>query len=210
MKCVTPSVEFVGISKNLTEKEILEHLEECGRTAYKSGDKIKDGSAEKFIKSIIKRGHESVIEHFGFTVRIVTDRGLTHELVRHRLASFTQESTRYCLYALDKFGNEITTIKPSGINQEEQVEEWFNAMEDAERHYLKLVEMGVKPENARSVLPTCTKAEIVITANFREWRHIISLRTESGAHPDIRLLCNDILELFKNKIPVLFDDIEVQ
>lgn len=210
MKCVTPSVEFVGISKNLTEKEILEHLEECGRTAYKSEDKIKDGSAEKFIKAIIKRGHESVIEHFGFTVRIVTDRGLTHELVRHRLASFTQESTRYCLYALDKFGNEITVIKPSGINQEEQVEEWFDAMDDAERHYLKLIELGVKPEDARSVLPTCTKAEIVITANFREWRHIISLRTESGAHPDIRLLCGNILELFRDKIPVLFDDIEVQ
>lgn len=210
MKCVTPSVEFVGISKNLTEKEILEHLEECGRTAYKSEDKIKDGSAEKFIKAIIKRGHESVIEHFGFTVRIVTDRGLTHELVRHRLASFTQESTRYCLYALDKFGNEITVIKPSGINQEKQVEEWFDAMDDAERHYLKLIELGVKPEDARSVLPTCTKAEIVITANFREWRHIISLRTESGAHPDIRLLCGNILELFRDKIPVLFDDIEVQ
>lgn len=210
MRCVTPSVEFVGISKNLTEKEILEHLEECGRTAYKSEDKIKDGSAEKFIKAIIKRGHESVIEHFGFTVRIVTDRGLTHELVRHRLASFTQESTRYCLYALDKFGNEITVIKPSGINQEEQVEEWFDAMDDAERHYLKLIKLGVKPEDARSVLPTCTKAEIVITANFREWRHIISLRTESGAHPDIRLLCENILELFRDKIPVLFDDIEVQ
>ena len=210
MRCVTPSVEFVGISKNLTEKEILEHLEECGRTAYKSEDKIKDGSAEKFIKAIIKRGHESVIEHFGFTVRIVTDRGLTHELVRHRLASFTQESTRYCLYALDKFGNEITVIKPSGINQEEQVEEWFDAMDDAERHYLKLIKLGVKPEDARSVLPTCTKAEIVITANFREWRHIISLRTESGAHPDIRLLCGNILELFRDKIPVLFNDIEVQ
>ena len=90
------------------------------------------------------------------------------------------------------------------------VEEWFDAMDDAERHYLKLIKLGVKPEDARSVLPTCTKAEIVITANFREWRHIISLRTESGAHPDIRLLCGNILELFRDKIPVLFDDIEVQ
>ncbi len=205
MKVIEPKVEILT---PLDGAAILKHIEQCGRVAYKSEDRITEDSAEKFISNIIKRGHESVLEHFYITVKFTTDRGLSHEFVRHRLCAFTQESTRYCLYAKDKFGNEITVIKPSQITDTEQIDEWNAAMDDAEKHYMKLVELGCKPENARSVLPTCVKTELVVTTNIREWRHILKLRSEKGAHPDIRAISAILLSLFVDKIPILFSDIE--
>jgi len=152
------------------------------------------------------------LEHFNITVKITTDRGISHEIVRHRMASYAQESTRYCNYNKDKFNNEITVVKPSEINKSDKdvYFRWFNVCRDAENSYLKLVENGVKPEIARSVLPTCLKTELNMTANLREWRHFLKLRTDKAAHPDIRIIAIDLLKQLKKLIPIIFDDIEVE
>lgn len=187
---------------------ILKLIEQCGRTAYKSEQNIQDGSEKKFVAGLIKRGHESVLEHFNITVKFVTDRGISHEIVRHRLASYTQESTRYCNYGNDKFGNEISVICPSSLKTAQRVI-WRKQMKDAEKAYFTLLNAGVKPQDARSVLPTCLKTEIVMTTNLREWRHVIKQRIAKDAHPDIRILFKDLLKQFKEAIPVVFNDIEV-
>lgn len=187
---------------------ILKHIERCGRTCYQSFDKALEGSAERFVKHITERHHESVLEHASISVKFILDRGITHELVRHRLASFSQESTRYCCYAKEKFLGEITVIKPCELEEGTLAySKWLESMEEAEKCYLELLECGVKPETARSVLPTCLKAEIVVTANLREWRHIFHMRTSSAAHPDIRLPMRSLCQEFRKHIPVVFDDI---
>ena len=157
-----------------------EDIEDAGRTAYQSHDKITPGSAAKFIKMIIKRGHLSVLEHASARIRFVVDRGITHEMVRHRLIAATQESTRFCRY-----GEHIQVIQPPGLD-EGQFSVWRKAVCEAERQYHELLSRGCKPEIARAVLPTCLKAEIAITANFREWLHIFDMRTSEFAHPQIR------------------------
>ncbi len=186
---------------------ILQHLEIAGRTAYKSEDKITPESAEKFIRSIVSRGHESVIEHFSITVRFITDRGVTHEIVRHRLCSYTQESTRYCNYS--KLG--MTFIRP--VFWEKNTASyylWEESMRNADREYEKLINVyHAFPQEARSVLPNSLKTEIVCTANIREWRHILRLRTSPTAHPQMRALMLPLLAELKGLLPVLFDDITV-
>lgn len=162
--------------------EIL--LERAGRVCYKSEDKINAESAPKFVKMICKRNHESVLEHAVATIMFTTDRGITHELVRHRIASFSQESTRYVNYY--KKG-EIRVVKPLGMNEDQEYI-WWNAVKEAERSYNMMLTNACTPEVARDVLPTCTAADIVVTANFREWKHIIKLRTSKAAHPKIRQL----------------------
>jgi len=194
------------IETPLNEEEILSHIERCGRVAYKSEDKITKGSAEKFIRSILKRGHESVIEHFSFSVRFICDRGVTHELVRHRLAAYTQESTRYCNYA--KKG--VQFIKPFfWVEGSQEYDTWIKAMDIAEMSYNHLIKIGATPQEARSVLPNSLKTEIVATANVREWRHILRLRTSKAAHPQIREVMLPLLAELKRRLPVLFGDIEV-
>ena len=201
MKVIEQSVEILT---PLNGEEILKHIETCGRTCYKSEGS--DTSAGKFVANIIKSGHESVLEHFSFTVRFVTDRAVTHEIVRHRLASYSQESQRYCNYSKDKFGNEITFIKQDGLEGKNL--QMFNvSCATAEQTYLRLIKDGVTPEIARSVLPNCTKTEIVMTANLREWRHFLKLRTDKAAHPQIRALATDLLNQLKAEIPIVFDDI---
>lgn len=208
MRIVEPKVEIITL---VNGNEILKHLEKVGRVCYKSENLIADESAEKFIVGIIKRGHESVIEHFNITVKFTTDRGITHEIVRHRIASYAQESTRYCNYNKDKFGKEISVIKPINIKEgTKEYEDWLNAMKYAETSYFALIEDGCKPQVARSVLPTCAKTEIMVTMNMREWRHFIKLRASKAAHPDIRNLAIALLKQFKERIPVIFDDIEVE
>lgn len=202
----------------------LQHIEKIGRVCYKSEDKItEDGeSAKKFVKMLINRGHEAMIEHSSLSVKFTVDRGVTHELVRHRIASFAQESTRYVNYSLDKFGNEINVIniepgiyfdnKMKNMSAEEiafVLAEWDSAMSDAERHYMKMLEFGATPQIARSVLPNSTKADITITANYREWRNFFKLRTENVAHPQMREVTIPLLNELKEKLPVIFDDIEV-
>lgn len=186
----------------------LEIIEQAGRTCYKSEKRITKGSAEKFIKMIVELGHEAVIEHVSASTRFITNRGVTHELVRHRLASFSQESTRYVRYS-----GEIEFIKPvwwSDPNYSEaQKKNWLEAMEFAEKAYLRALKLGDKPEQAREVLPHALKTEIVVTANLREWRHIFALRCSAKAHPQMRSLMLDCLKGFAREIPVVFDDLSV-
>ncbi len=207
MKIISPCYEFI------TEPDgakILETIEKCGRTCYKSEDRITEGSARKFAAMILKGGHESVLEHEKISLRIICDRGVTHEIVRHRIASYSQESTRYCNYSKDKFGNELTFIRPPFWGEgDECMKLWEAAMAEAEKAYFALLAAGAKPEEARDVLPTSLKTEIAVTMNIREWRHFFKLRTSERAHPQIREIAVPMLEDFKKRIPVLFDDIDV-
>ena len=203
--------------------EELKHIEKIGRVCYKSeGSITEDGeSAKKFVKMLINRGHEAMIEHSSLSVKFVVDRGISHELVRHRIASFAQESTRYVNYSLDKFGNEINVIDiRNGIildnkmkNMDSRtieliINEWLLAMEDAEKHYMKMIELGATPQIARSVLPNSTKTEITITANYREWRNFFKLRVPNTAHPQMREVTIPLLNELKSMLPIIFDDIK--
>lgn len=209
MKSIEPS--FV-IEESLDGEEVLRRIERAGRTCYKSEGKIGSGSAKEFIRKILAMGHESVIEHEKVTVRVICDRGVTHEIVRHRVASYSQESTRYCNYTKDKFANEITFIEPcfwkgESDKDKEKYAAWREAMEAAERSYFRLIELGASPQEARSVLPNSLKTEIVMTLNLRAWRNFFQLRTSSAAHPQMREIARPLLDEFKKRIPVIFDDI---
>jgi len=183
-------------------------IERYGRTCYKSDDReFSEETAKKFVAMLIERGHHSVLEHGSITVRFVCDRGVSHEIVRHRIASYSQESTRYCNYAKDKFGNEITVIDPSTHMNQEQINAWRAAMEAAEAFYFDLIKREAKPQMARSVLPNSLKTEIVMTANPREWRHFFALRAAPPAHPQMRELACPLLKEFRERCPVLFDDV---
>lgn len=200
----------------------LKHIERIGRVCYKSEDKIsEDGSsAKRFVKMLIDNHHEAMIEHSALSVLFTCDRGISHELVRHRIASFAQESTRYVNYSKEKFGREISVIDPSnGIlldnkmqNMSDEVikavyAEWEKAMIDAESHYMKMIEIGATPQIARAVLPNSTKTNITITANYREWRSFFKLRTAEAAHPQMREITIPLCKELQKKIPIIFDDI---
>jgi thymidylate synthase (FAD) len=190
-------------------EEILKRIEEYGRVCYKSEDRITEDSAKRFVENLIKRGHESVLEHISVTVKFVCDRGVSHEIVRHRLASYSQESTRYCNYSKDDFGGEITVIEPCFlVPGTEGYKLWEGACLVAEQMYFKMLDWGCTPEEARAVLPNSLKTELVMTANLREWRHFFKLRTSKAAHPQMRELTVPLLGEFKEKIPVVFDDIK--
>ena len=189
--------------------EILKRIEKAGRTCYKSEDRITDESAENFVRMLMERGHESVLEHESITVRFVCDRGVSHETVRHRIASFSQESTRYCNYSGNRFGNQITFIKPCFLEEgTDGYKLWKQAMFIAEKEYFELLNWGCTPQQARAVLPNSTKTEVVMTANLREWRHFLKLRTATAAHPQMRELTVPLLEELQRQIPVVFDDIK--
>lgn len=185
--------------------EILKHLELCGRVCYKSEELITDDSYVKFIQKIIKRGHEAVLEHASFTVKFIVDRGVSHEIVRHRLASYCQESTRYCNYGNDDGG--CTFIYPFWLTEETD-NEWKWACGTAERAYLDMLKNGATPQEARSVLPNSLKTEVVMTANIREWRHFFKQRTADVAHPQMREVTRPLLAELKSLIPIVFDDIQ--
>jgi len=189
---------------------ILRQIEEAGRTCYKSEDKITETSAAAFVKMLIKRGHEAMIEHCGLSVKFICDRGVTHEIVRHRIASFAQESTRYCNYSKNKFGNEITVIEPYFWEKDTELyRQWEDACLQAQRAYFALLESGATPEQARTVLPNSLKAEIIVTMNMRAWRHFFALRTSKEAHPQIREIARPLLAELKDKLPEIFGDIDV-
>lgn len=222
MRIIEQSWKF---EEKINGDEILAKIEKAGRTCYKSEDKMKADSARNFVAGIIKAGHHSVIEHHNITVRMITDRGVTHEIVRHRIASYSQESTRYCNYANDKFGNEITVILPvwfkgltddnhdmssydnEWLKRHAQYKIWKSSCQDTERAYLELLQAGQSPQEARSVLPNSLKSDLVMTANLREWRHFFKLRTSAKAHPQIRDLAMDMLKGFRENVPVLFDEL---
>ena len=206
MKIIEPSVE---LAQDLNAAEIMKHIERAGRVCYKSESNISDTSAEKFISNIIKSGHESVIEHVSITFKIICDRGITHEIVRHRLASYSQESSRYCDYSADKFGGELTFIKPCYWNEnEENYLLWLETMQTLEKNYLAMRKAGARPEQARAILPNSLKTEIFMTANLREWRHFLKLRTSKRAHPQMRQIALKIFEILNEKLPVIFSDIK--
>lgn len=189
----------------------LQLIEKAGRTCYKSEDKITDESAKKFVAGLIKRNHEAMLEHSFLSIRFICDRGVSHELVRHRLASFAQESTRYCNYSQDKFGNELTFIKPCFFD-DIKYQRWLSAMADAQCAYFDLLNSGASSQEARSVLPNGIKTEVVMSTNYREWRHFFKLRAARAtgpAHPQMEEITRPLLEELKTLIPVVFDDIIV-
>ena len=209
MKIIEPSFEFMHMPDG---EFVLRHLEQAARTCYKSEDKAGADSARKLLSRIIRLGHDSVLEHIAVTVRIVCDRGVSHELVRHRMCSFSQESTRYV-----KYDGEIAFIRPPWVQDSAYVNGtlvtdsalncWEDAMYDAEQAYKRLLEYGWSPQEARTVLPNSLKTEIVMTANLREWRHIFKLRCDKAAHPQMRQVMTPLLAAFAERIPLLFDDL---
>lgn len=217
MRIVQPSFEIIT---PIDGEEILKTIETVGRTCYKSEDKTTDNSCYGFVQRILERGHEAVIEHYNITVRLTNDRGVSHEEVRHRIASYAQESTRYCNYSKDKYENQVTFIdirggieldpKVSKLDAEAKgkiIDEWMAGCRDAEVHYTNMLALGATPQIARSMLNNSTKTEICITANIREWRTILNLRCSLTAHPQIREIMLPLLKAFKEIIPVLFDDL---
>ncbi len=205
MKIIEPSVELID---DFDAATIMRKLERAGRVCYKSEGNIKVDSAEKFIRGIIKRGHESVIEHATVSFKIICDRGVTHELVRHRIASYSQESTRYCDYSAGKFGGELTFIKPCFWSaDDENFKLWSQSMALIEKNYLAMRANGARPEEARSILPNSLKTEIFVTMNLREWRHFLKLRTAPAAHPQMRQVALKIFDMLKTKLPAVFDDL---
>ena len=205
MKIINPSVQ---LEDEIDSQRIMKKIERIGRVCYKSEGNINEESAEKFISNIINRNHVSVIEHESISVRIICDRGVTHEIVRHRIASYSQESTRYCNYSNDKFGKELTFIKPCFFEEGSKgYEIWKKSMQNIENEYMELIEAGAKPQEARSILPNSIKTEIVMTMNLREWRHFFLLRCDKAAHPQMREVAYMILDIFKEKLPLLFDNI---
>lgn len=206
MNIINAYTEIISI---IDSSQMLKNIELCGRVCYKSEDRITEDSAEKFIAMILKSGHESVLEHEKITVRFVCDRGVSHEIVRHRIASYSQESTRYCNYCKDKFGSELTFIRPCFWDEEdEKYQLWKKAMQAAEDSYNQLMSAGAKAEEARSILPNSIKTEIMVTMNLREWRHFFRLRTSPKAHPQMREVACELLEKLKKAVPVIFDDID--
>ena len=205
MRVIEPQVEILD---EIDSDEILRKIERAGRVCYKSEDRITADSARVFIRNILKSGHEYVIEHEKISVRIVCDRGVTHEIVRHRIASYSQESTRYCNYSKDKFGNELTFIKPCFWEKGSlEYQKWEQAMQMIEDTYNEMIAMGAKPQEARSILPNSLKTELIVTMDLREWRHFFRLRTAERAHPQMREVVGMLLEEMKGKIDVLFDDL---
>lgn len=201
MKIIEPSVELIWITPN-AEKVI----ELAGRVCYVSGEDITEESYTKFIETILSKKHESVLEHASACFRIICDRGVSHELVRHRLASYSQESTRYCNYSKKKFGKEITVIEPPGLSPRQR-SEWSACCIFSEKYYTELLSDGASAQIARSVLPTCLKTELFMSTNFREWRHIISLRTSNAAHPQIREIMKKVAVILVKESPNIFGDL---
>lgn len=205
MQIIQPSVEIMSA---IDGQAILRHLEVVGRTCYKSEGLITDTSAETFVRKLIARGHEAIIEHESISVRFICDRGVSHELVRHRLASYAQESTRYCNYSKPQFSGEITVIKPCFLVEgTEAYRQWEWTMHRAECAYFDLLDIGLSPQEARCVLPNSLKTEVVMTANLREWRTVLRLRCSKAAHPQMREVMLMLLEKLHADIPVVFDDI---
>jgi thymidylate synthase (FAD) len=209
MQVIKPSVEILSTQSGM---EILQMIEKAGRTCYKSEDKITEDSCIKFVENLINRDHTAMIEFGDVTARFICDRGVTHEIVRHRLFSFAQESTRYCNYAKRKdLGNELTFIKPCFWPDENEVGvdsnyfDWKDVMEDIEKAYLHMIEHGATAQEARSILPNSLKTEIVIKGNLREWVHFFKLRTAPAAHPQMQEVAKMALQQFKEYIPIVFD-----
>lgn len=211
MKIIEP---FYIILSDISEGGIkeLQFIEQAARTCYKSEDKITDDgeSAKKLVKRLISSGHEAMLEHSSLSVKFVVDRGVSHEIVRHRLFSFAQESTRYCNYSKGKFGSELTFIEPCFWDEDSNFYlMWKLCCMEAEKDYIRFIEDGATPQEARAVLPNSVKTELIVTGNYREWRHFFKLRTDKAAHPQMREVAIPLLKELQRRIPIVFDDIRI-
>ena len=204
---IRPNIDDGGAGRDA----IYRLIELAGRTCYKSEDRIKADSAAKFVRALVKNRHEAMLEHASMTVKFTVDRAVANEIVRHRIASYAQESTRYCNYGADKFGNEITVIEPCYLVKETKGwEAWYKACKVAEKMYFDMLDFGCLPEQARAVLPLSTKTELVMTANMREWRHFLNLRAAGATgrpHPQMLEVTKPLLGGLKTYMPELFGDI---
>lgn len=214
MRIVNPSADLIASTPNP-----ISLIERAGRVCYKSEERITETSAAAFVKKLIASGHLSVLEHASATFHLVCDRGVSHELVRHRIASFSQESTRYCNYGK----GDVVFVVPSAYSESIQPGEyhttsnhvwsnepanvWFHSMLGAEDYYKRILLLGQPPQLARSVLPNSLKTEVVITANFREWRLILQQRTSTKAHPDMQVLMMKVKALLIEHFPAAFEDL---
>jgi len=205
MKIIEPIIEI----ENANYNQIMKNLERACRTCYRSEDKITEESYKTLLKNCINRGHESILEHEKITIRMICDIGVYKDLTRHRHASFSIESTRYCNYGKDKFENQIKFIKPVNIEEGTEIyEEWKKSLEEIEKHYIKMVELGATPDQMRMILPHSTAALVTMTANIREWKHIFSLRCTKHAHPAVEQVMIPLLLHFKKHMPEIFENIE--
>jgi thymidylate synthase (FAD) len=199
-------LDIIGLEDPASVVRAVEH---CGRIAYMTWDKEAPGSAEKFVQMIVKLGHESVLEHKSVTAILLCDRATAQQITRHRIASFTMQSQRYCNFASDRFEGEVTFVDPEFYHKEKDAAHavWLDHVKKCEEVYMSLVKAGCPAEDARSVLPNSAACAIAVTANLREWRHIFKLRTEAHAQHNIRHLMEDLLNRFVTKLPCVFSDI---
>lgn len=205
MKIIKPWIEI----EKIDGKSIMQNIEKACRTCYRSENLITDESYKTLLKNCLNRGHQSILEHEKITIRMCCDIGVYKDLTRHRFGSFSIESTRYCNYGKDKFDNEIKFIEPCNIEKgTTEYAQWFNTMNIIEKTYNEMTRLGCIPDQMRMILPHSTAAEVVMTANIREWRHILSLRAAKMTHPSVQQLMIPLLLYFKEKMPELFDDIE--
>lgn len=210
VKIIEPSVEIVS---EINSDKMLKQIEKCARNCYKSESNITEDttSAVKMIGKLIEMGHTAMIEFADVIVNLHCDVGVYKDLTRHRHCSFAIESTRYCNYSKGKFGNEISVIKPCNMDENSGIyHTWLKAMNDMERAYMQMAEIGATPDQLRMILPHSTAASVMMKANIREWRHIFNLRCAKAAHPSVRQIMLMTLNEFHNKIPVLFDDLYEQ
>lgn len=205
MIIVEPTVEIEKVNYS----QIMKNLERACRTCYRSEDKITEESYKTLLKNCITRGHESILEHEKITIRMICDIGVYKDLTRHRIASFSIESTRYCNYGKDKFNNQIKFIKPVNIEEGTKLyEEWKTSCAEIEKHYIEMATLGATPDQMRMILPHSTAALVTMTANIREWKHILSLRATKHAHPAVEQVMIPLLVHFKKNMPEIFDNIK--
>lgn len=219
MKLIDPIIEV----ENYNPIKIMRNLERACRTCYRSEGLITDSSYKTLLTNCINRGHESILEHEKVTIRMICDIGVYKDLTRHRIASFSIESTRYCNYSKDKFDNSIKFIEPifydsswvesnyeGSTMTESQIKSmyWYRCMEDIEEHYINMANNGAKPDELRMLLPHSTAAQVTMTANIREWKHILSLRCSNRTHPAIQQLLIPLLLKFKEDMPEIFNTVE--
>lgn len=219
MKIINPKIEV----EKYDGVKIMKNIERACRTCYRSENLITEDSYKRLLTNCLNRGHQSILEHEKITVRMICDIGVYKDLTRHRFGSFSIESSRYCAYNKDKFDNEIKFIKPvfykeswtdrnyegSGMDiDEEKSKIWYDTMENIEDSYMDMAKLGCTPDEMRMILPHSTAAEVTMTANIREWRHILDLRTKKMTHPSVRQILIPLLLKFKADMPELFGDIE--
>lgn len=205
VKVVEPSME---IWTPLDNNYIMRFLERCARNCYKSEGMINDDSAERMIRKLIELKHDAMLEHYSITVKMTCDLGCYKDITRHRHASFAIESTRWCNYAKDKFGSEISVVRPINMEVGSDIyNAWLKNCEDMEKSYLDVMSKGGTVDQGRMILNQSTKADVIMTCNIREWRHVLRLRCEKSVHPTVQNIMRMILIEFKKHLPVLFEDI---